>query len=191
METSPLDWQEQFTPRDKWVRDLRDLLTEDLQVVQHTTLAYDFRYSDRWYPETDGGGPSLVIRDPHGDLSSWNFAESWRVSRQPRGSPGIDEEAPPPGGRRRGGDFNSDAALQLSDAVGLLGYLFIDAAAGLPCEGEIEGAGNLALLDSNGDGQVDLTDAVYVLGFLFLGGPQPVQGTACVTIPGCAESCSQ
>ncbi len=152
---------------------------------------HDFRYSDRWYPETDGGGPSLVIRDPHGDLSSWNFAESWRVSRQPRGSPGIDEEAPPPGGRRRGGDFNSDAALQLSDAVGLLGYLFIDAAAGLPCEGEIEGAGNLALLDSNGDGQVDLTDAVYVLGFLFLGGPQPVQGTACVTIPGCAESCSQ
>ena len=48
----------------------------------------DFEYDDRWYPETDGPGPSLVILDPRGDASSWGQASSWRPSTFDLGSPG-------------------------------------------------------------------------------------------------------
>jgi len=32
---------------------------------------------------------------------------------------------------------------------------------------------------------IDISDAVYLLTFLFLGGPPPVQGTACIYIEDC------
>jgi hypothetical protein len=53
----------------------------------------DFTYDDAWYPETDGGGYSLVIRDPSGSAEAWGLKESWRASSHPGGSPG----APDPG----------------------------------------------------------------------------------------------
>ncbi len=61
------------------------------------------------------------------------------------------------------GDVNSDAAVDISDAVGILHYLF-------------EGDRSIACLDRadpNDDGGIDITDPILILNFLFLGGPQP------------------
>lgn len=59
----------------------------------------DFTYSDNWYPVTDGFGWSLVIKDPSGAPSSWNYAGSWRASSASGGSPGVDDPAAPAFGR--------------------------------------------------------------------------------------------
>ncbi|MBI4600389.1 MAG: tetratricopeptide repeat protein [Planctomycetes bacterium] len=96
----------------------------------------------------------------------------------------------PAGGRQLPGDANQDGKLDLSDAVWLLGHLFLGTFAALPCEGgtaSSPGPGELALLDSNGDGRIDLSDAVRVLGFLFGGSAPPILGVECVPIPGCPE----
>lgn len=61
------------------------------------------------------------------------------------------------------GDSNRDGKVQLSDAVHLLGFLFLGSDSPT-CRDAADG---------NDDGKLDLTDAVYVLGHLFLGGPAP------------------
>jgi hypothetical protein len=63
------------------------------------------------------------------------------------------------------GDSNASGAVDLSDAVFVLGYLF-------------QGAREPTCLDAadaNDDGAVDVTDPVYTLLFLFLAG-QPIAG---------------
>ncbi len=76
----------------------------------------------------------------------------------------------PPEVRFSRGDCSPDLAVDLSDAVRVLGYLFL-------------GGGEPSCLDAcDGDssGSIDLTDAVYILGFLFLGGPAPLApGPSC------------
>lgn len=97
---------------------------------------------------------------------------------------------PPTGGRQLPGDCNQDAVLDISDAVCLLGHLFLGSPARLPCGGgTLADQGNVTLLDVNGSGQVDLSDGVYVLAFLFSGGPAPSLGRSCVEIAGCPEVC--
>jgi hypothetical protein len=59
--------------------------------------------------------------------------------------------------------YSTAGAVDLSDAVAILQWLFLGAAAP-PC---------LAAANSNGDGTVDMSDAVCLLSFLFLGGPPP------------------
>ncbi len=84
----------------------------------------------------------------------------------------IDHPKPavvPTGGFIRG-DSNGDEALDLSDAIALLVYLFSNG--DLDC---LE-AGN-----STGDASLDLSDAVFLLGYLFSGGPAPS-----APFPGCA-----
>ncbi|MCZ6792912.1 MAG: hypothetical protein O7J95_04785, partial [Planctomycetota bacterium] len=61
------------------------------------------------------------------------------------------------------GNANGDGAVDLSDAVAILGHLFL----GGPTPGCLESA------DANDSGGVDLSDAVYLLSHLFLGGPAP------------------
>ncbi|MBI4585084.1 MAG: hypothetical protein HY717_13810 [Planctomycetes bacterium] len=69
------------------------------------------------------------------------------------------------------GDFNSDGSVDLSDAVGLLLFLFT-------------GGGPPACLDAadaDDSGKVDISDAVFILAFRFLGGaripsPYPMAG---------------
>ncbi len=63
----------------------------------------------------------------------------------------------------RRGDSNEDKALDLSDAVSTLEYLFRG--------GRAPACPDAA--DANDDGRLDLSDAVYTLNALFLGGPQP------------------
>jgi hypothetical protein len=57
------------------------------------------------------------------------------------------------------GDFNRDEDVDLSDAVGMLGFLFLGDDA-TPCEDAA---------DANDDGAINLSDPVAVLNHLFLG----------------------
>jgi VCBS repeat-containing protein len=49
---------------------------------------HDFTYDDAWYPNTDGGGKSLVIGSPLFDRDSWDQPTGWRASYALGGSPG-------------------------------------------------------------------------------------------------------
>ena len=109
----------------------------------------------------------------------------------------ILDECRASGGLQLPGDATQDGGLDLSDAIWLLGHLFLGTNQALPCEGSSASRpepGDQALFDSNGDGLIDLSDAVSVLGFLFLGSSPPLLGTECVPIAGCpdnSEHCSQ
>ncbi len=55
-------------------------------------VIHDFRYSDNWYPATDGKGYSLTVRDPAAtDPNDWDDKNTWRPSRRVDGSPGADD----------------------------------------------------------------------------------------------------
>ncbi|MBI4604929.1 MAG: hypothetical protein HY721_23455, partial [Planctomycetes bacterium] len=100
-----------------------------------------------------------------------------------------------PGGRQRPMDMNQDAKLDLSDAVAILGHLFLGAK-GPPCgDGTVRDPANIALLDCSGDGAIDLSDPVCLLGFLFLGGRPPRECVdaccECLRIPRCPEVAAQ
>src|SRR5262249_17445762 len=95
-----------------------------------------------------------------------------------------------PSARQVPSDANGDGKLDISDAVWLLGFLFLGTSVAAPCDGGAAlGAGSVNVLDGNGDGKVDITDPVYVLGFLFAGGAPPVLGQACTAVEGCPAAC--
>jgi hypothetical protein len=54
-------------------------------------VLHSFTYDDAWYPQTDGGGYSLVIQNPAGALPSWDMPTSWRASYMTNGLPGQDD----------------------------------------------------------------------------------------------------
>jgi len=90
------------------------------------------------------------------------------------GSLGV---AGPPTCIDENGDSNGDNALDLSDAIYLLGHLFQGGLAPvLFCDpvGQKEEDCAVENGDSNGDNALDLSDAVYLLGHLFQGGLAPV-----------------
>ncbi len=63
------------------------------------------------------------------------------------------------------GDANSDGAVNVGDAVFLIGYVFQGGDAPNPyCIG-----------DANGDDATNVGDAVYLIGYIFKGGPPPVE----------------
>jgi hypothetical protein len=62
-------------------------------------------------------------------------------------------------------DCNHDTRVDISDAIGALGYLFL---------GEIEPA-CLKACDTNDDGELDISDPIVTLNYLFLGGRAPGQ----------------
>ncbi|MBI4604847.1 MAG: hypothetical protein HY721_23030 [Planctomycetes bacterium] len=61
------------------------------------------------------------------------------------------------------GDADSNAQLQLTDAIRILGYLFLGAVA----------PACLDAADADDNGQLQLTDAIKILGYLFLGQAAP------------------
>jgi len=65
--------------------------------------------------------------------------------------------------RFRRGDFNADGVLDNSDAISILGYLYLSAA-----PPSCRDAG-----DANDDAQLDMSDAVYILQYLLNGGLPP------------------
>jgi glucose/arabinose dehydrogenase len=69
------------------------------------------------------------------------------------------------------GDISQDGKVDLTDAVGLLGFMFLGAPNLLPCgDGTVAHSSNKLLMDWNGDGALDLSDAISLLQWLFLGG---------------------
>ena len=64
------------------------------------------------------------------------------------------------------GDANADFAVDISDAVYLIGYIFAGGPAPNP---QLSG-------DANCDSAVDISDAVYLIGYIFAGGPHPCAG---------------
>jgi hypothetical protein len=117
----------------------------------------------------DGDGLSdLASAQNSGSLSV--FAETisvYRTRASPAASRDLDHDLIPDECRHRfhRGDPDGDGATDLSDAVFLIGHLFLG--------GEAPGCRESA--DSDNDGQVDLTDAVLLLDYLFLGGPPPAE----------------
>lgn len=57
-----------------------------------------FDYEDDWYPQTDGGGYSLVTTDETQHIGLWDRKEGWRSGYRVGGSPGADDlpETVPP-----------------------------------------------------------------------------------------------
>lgn len=56
------------------------------------TVIHDFSYKDSWYDITDGGGFSLVIKNPAAsDSALWDEKSGWRPSAVAGGSPGMDD----------------------------------------------------------------------------------------------------
>jgi len=150
----------------------------------------DFAYDDAWAPSTDGEGRSLVIRDASAPPSAWGEEASWRESARLGGSPGRDDDSQA-AAFQIPSDTNQDGRLDLSDAVSLLGHLFLGAPAVLACgDGSLADPGNHALLNANGDPKVDLADVIYVLAYLYLGGAPPILGSQCREIAGCPAACS-
>jgi hypothetical protein len=87
------------------------------------------------------------------------------------------------------GNLNQDGAVDLSDAVSLLGVLFLGTTTPLPCGESIDSPGNTDLLDVNGDSDVDIGDPVHLLNYLFTGGVPPSMGPGCAPIEGCPAAC--
>jgi hypothetical protein len=152
---------------------------------------HSFSYSDDWYAETDGLGPSLVILEPAGPLASWDDLLSWAPSSVAGGTPGQDDPGiGGGGGLQRPGDSNQDGILDLSDSLSLLLRLF-GGGQPLPCDGaSLEDGGNLTVFDLNGDARVDLADAIHGLSYLFKQGSAPAGGITCKRLEGCANECS-
>jgi hypothetical protein len=103
------------------------------------------------------------------------------------------EVRPGTGGRQVPGDSSQDGALDLSDAVSLLGTLFLGSPERLPCgDGSATDPGNVELLDWQADGSVDISDVIALLQFLFLDGPPHALAPADPALGGCVaiEECS-
>ncbi|MBN1421773.1 MAG: CotH kinase family protein [Planctomycetes bacterium] len=145
-----------------------------------------FTYYDNetgWYPETDGGGYSLVIRDPYAPRETWDDPASWRASLAEGGSPGREDTA---GGLQLTGDFTQNGRLTISDAVGMLYALSGSPAVSYPCPAK---DGNRRLLDFDGDGHMNSIDAIRLLMYLFRDGDPPPAGLDCIPIGGCPDVC--
>jgi hypothetical protein len=105
----------------------------------------DFEYDDTdpdWHPAADGSGPSLVIINPNGALSSWSLPTSWQASAATGGSPGRSESTP--------GDVNGDGRVNLVDLAILQSHLGMTTGAA-----RIDG-------DLNGDGAVNRADVAIL-----------------------------
>jgi hypothetical protein len=169
----------------------------------------DGSFEDAWSLPAGTGPASPLAADVDGDglpdvvLAEGTTRDPYRGSIQVflnatrrGGSDDADDNGIPDSCEQSGcqvpGDCNQDERLDISDALCLLGYLFLGAPERLPCgEGLPAEEGNLLLLDWQPDGRVDLSDAISVLGFLFLGAPRHAlavpgeESSSCVPMAGC------
>jgi hypothetical protein len=100
----------------------------------------------------------------------------------------LEDLAAAQGTRRVPNDCNRDGTVDISDALCLLGHLFLGSALGLGCgEETVTNPAVRALLDATGDSAIDLSDAVRLLAHLFLGAAAPSNGAIveCRWFAGC------
>ena len=128
----------------------------------HPATVDVLRYETRepWPIRPDGLGYSLELFDVEPNLDN-DLARHWRSSLTPGGSPGFVHR---PGVTTffRRGNCNSDSAVDISDALGILFYLF---ARGFrpPC---LDGC------DVSGNQVIGIEDAILLLQYLFQSGAQ-------------------
>jgi len=96
---------------------------------------------------------------------------------------GIRYQAPDGGASFIRGDPNQDGKVNISDAINVLGFLFLGNPTSIAC---------LDAADGDASGHIDLTDAIFVLQFLFLGGrepapPFPTCGSPATALLGCGS----
>lgn len=94
-------------------------------------------------------------------------------------------------GHMRPGDCNQDGSLDISDAVCVLGFLFLGAPQELPCGPRPMYVGNRMLVDWQRDDAVDLSDAVAILVYLFSNGPPHFlqeKGETCLPLFHCPDT---
>ena len=106
----------------------------------------------------DSGTVRVETDDPDNPLVT--------ISLLGRGTPSAVRPSDPDwdgGPRFVRGDSNEDGGVDISDAVYILGWLFLGRELGCP-----------AAMNANGDEAVDLSDPVWLLNHLFLGGLPPV-----------------
>ncbi|MGY8690060.1 MAG: lamin tail domain-containing protein, partial [Verrucomicrobiales bacterium] len=64
--------------------------TLELSLPKPANMAIQrFKYNDKWYSETDGGGRSLTIIDLQADVKLWDDLINWRPCDAEGGSPGT------------------------------------------------------------------------------------------------------
>ena len=122
---------------------------------------------------TGGTQYCYVVRSKAGAAESANSNEKCATAGQP-------------GAALRRGDVDASGALDISDAVGILNYLFLGT--GTP--------GCLEAADTDNNGEVDITDAVNNLGYQFLGqappaapGPETCGADPKSPFLGCDQAC--
>jgi hypothetical protein len=101
-------------------------------------LIQSFRYDDDWYPDTDGLGPSLVIKNALSSMESWNDPAAWRASYENGGSPGSEDDLP--------GDANGDLRVDLADVAVVQAYM--GATGATRAQGDLDGDGNVGRSDA-------------------------------------------
>jgi hypothetical protein len=80
------------------------------------------------------------------------------------------------------GDANADGAVNLADAVRVLGYLFLGTTLECPLLAEVAA-------DADGSGTVGINDPIFLLNHLCLGGPAPPGPfPECGTVPGADDA---
>lgn len=128
------------------------------------------------YRATAPGGPYTRINDAEvtgAFYTDTGLEPQTRYCWVVRSRSGQDESAPSNevcattgqvNGIFRRGNVNSDARINLTDAVNIMGYLFMGERTVITCKN----AG-----DVDDDGHIALTDPIYLLSFLFQGGDDP------------------
>jgi hypothetical protein len=97
----------------------------------------------------------------------------------------------PPAGLQTPGDCNQDRSLDISDAVCVLGFLFLGNPGRLPCgDGSSLDAANISLIDWQSDAKIDLSDGIGLLLFLFSSGAPHPLGNQCTRVSGCPVACA-
>lgn len=91
----------------------------------------------------------IVLEAPDAPNSPYNINVNFHVS-------------PPCQGRC--GDCNNDGKVNISDAVWIINYVFVNGLPPLP----VRACGN-----ANGDSSLGISDAVYIINFIFVGGNAP------------------
>lgn len=102
-------------------------------------------------------GHSLELVSPSRDRDN-DPGTSWRLSREPGGTPLV-----PPTLFLRG-DVTLDAIVDMTDAIGILSFVFLGQALPNPCQDSA---------DVDDSGSLDITDPIFLLSHLFLGTEPP------------------
>jgi hypothetical protein len=142
----------------------------------HDNLAIQFFGQFEWFvPETyageiaPGGADSISCQFLSAELDSGLYTADVVISNNDPGNSPLELTAELEVSTEpfyTCGDANADDEVNVSDAVLIINYIFIQGPAPDPLE-----AGNV-----NCDGEVNVSDAVYIINFIFIGGPDPCAG---------------